>query len=281
VLQEPVIDLENWSINGGWIFKSDSKIHVYTNIGSAWRAPAVNELYSDGLHHGTASIEKGNAALKQERCFNFISTLVYRTKFIEADISAYSNYFKDFIYLMPGKQPELTIKGAFPVFYYQQSDALISGIDYKIKILIAKHIEWETKGMFLRGKNLSTKDWLVWMPSDRAQSTLTYIFNSGKKQKQTRIGINAEYITKQWRVPANSDYAPPPKGYFLLGADVSSTLLVKQQEIRIGINCSNGLNTIYRDYLDRFRYYTDAQGINIQFRLQIPFTLIHIKNNKL
>ncbi len=64
-----------------------------------------------------------------------------------------------------------------------------------------------------------------------------------------------------------------------MGADVSSTLLVKQQEIRIGINCSNGLNTIYRDYLDRFRYYTDAQGINIQFRMQIPLTLMRVKNN--
>jgi len=280
VLQEPVIDMANWSINGGWIFKPDSKLHVYTNAGSAWRAPAVNELYSDGLHHGTASIEKGNAALKQERCFNFISTLVYRTKFIEADISAYSNYFTDFIYLMPGKQPELTIKGAFPVFYYQQSDAIISGIDYKIKFLFAKHFEWETKGMFLRGKNLSTNDWLVWMPSDRVQSSLTYIFSSGKKQKHTRIGINAEYITKQWRVPANSDYAPPPKAYLLIGADVSTILLFKQQEIRIGISGTNILNTRYRDYLDRFRYYTDAQGMNIQFRLQIPLTLIRVKNNK-
>ena len=30
------------------------------NLGTAWRAPSVNELYSNGLHHGAAAIEYGN-----------------------------------------------------------------------------------------------------------------------------------------------------------------------------------------------------------------------------
>jgi iron complex outermembrane receptor protein len=277
VLQEPKLNFANWSLNGGWIYKINQSVRLYTNAGTAWRAPAVNELYSDGLHHGTASIEKGNAQLKQERCYNFISTIILRKKILEADISVYANYFKDFIYLMPGSQPELTIKGAFPVFYYRQSDALISGIDYKFKFNFGKHVEWETKGMFLRGRNLSENDWLVWMPSDRVQSAITYLIKTGKYQQQSRFTVSGEYITKQWRVPANSDYAAPPSGFFLLGADVSTSIRFNKQEINVGISGSNLLNTIYRDYLDRFRYYADAQGINLQFRLQVPFTIFSKK----
>jgi hypothetical protein len=30
------------------------------------------------------------------------------------------------------------------------------------------------------------------------------------------------------------------------------------------------LNTVYRDYTNRFRYFTDEAGINISARLKIP-----------
>jgi iron complex outermembrane receptor protein len=111
------------------------------------------------LHHGSASIEKGDEKIQQERCYSFITTGSFKNKRIEADITAYSNYFKGFIYLSPGTVPELTIKGAFPVFYYKQTNALISGIDYKINVEFIKNTFVQLKGMFLRGQDLTNKDW--------------------------------------------------------------------------------------------------------------------------
>ena len=37
------------------------------------------------------------------------------------------------------------------------------------------------------------------------------------------------------------------------------------------------MNTTYRDYMDRFRYFTDAIGRNYTLRIKIP---IQILNNK-
>jgi len=276
-LQSPFLKFKNVSVNTGWIYKPTHQLHFYTNLSTAWRAPAVNELYSNGLHHGSASIEKGDEKIKQERCYSFITTGSFKNKRIEADITAYSNYFKGFIYLSPGTEPELTIKGAFPVFYYKQTDALISGIDYKISVEFVKNTFVQLKGMFLRGQDLTNKDWIVWMPSDRLEASLTYKLKDTKHFKKTYASASFEYITKQWRIPQNSDYAAPPNAYYLVGFDIATKIKVKNQELGIGISGSNVTNKIYRDYLDRFRYYTNAVGTNIQFRLNVPFTVFDKK----
>lgn len=276
-LQSPYLKFKNLSVNTGWIYKPTHQLHFFTNLSTAWRVPAVNELYSNGLHHGSASIEKGDEKIEQERCYSFISTGSFKNKRIEADITVYSNYFKGFIYLSPGTVPELTIKGAFPVFYYKQTDALISGIDYKINVEFVKNTFVQVKGMFLRGQDLTNNDWLVWMPSDRVEASLTYKLKDTKRFKKTYASASFEYITKQWRIPQNSDYAAPPNSYYLVGFDVATKIKVKNQEIGIGISGSNVTNKIYRDYLDRFRYYTNAVGTNIQFRLNVPFTIFDKK----
>jgi iron complex outermembrane receptor protein len=116
------------------------------------------------------------------------------------------------------------------------------------------------------------------MPSDRVEASLTYKLKDSKGFKKTYASASFEYITKQWRIPQNSDYAEPPSSYYLVGFDVATKIKVKNQEIGIGISGSNVTNKIYRDYLDRFRYYTNAVGTNIQFRLNIPFTVFDKKD---
>ncbi|MCD6068408.1 MAG: TonB-dependent receptor [Bacteroidetes bacterium] len=278
VLQSPFLKWKNVSANSGANVKFSKDLNWLTNISTAWRAPAVNELYSNGLHHGTASIEKGDTNIRMERCYSFISTLSMRKKFLDADVSVYSNYFDGFIYLQPGSTPELTIKGAFPVFYYRQTDALISGLDYKFTARLHKQVSLQLKGMFIRSQDLTNNTWISLMPSDRAEASLKYSFRDSKLTKKTYIGTGLQYVNKQWRVPQNGDYAAAPEAYYLVGMDASTTLQLGKQEITIAISLSNLTNKKYRDYLDRLRYYSDAVGRNIQFRLNIPLIIYDKKN---
>jgi iron complex outermembrane receptor protein len=39
----------------------------------------------------------------------------------------------------------------------------------------------------------------------------------------------------------------------------------------LSLRVSNALNTAYRDYLNRFRYYADDQGRNISFKVAYNF----------
>src|SRR5690606_1725533 len=100
------------------------------NMGSTWRPPVVSELYSNGLHHGAAAVEIGNADLLPENAYSITAAIAYQTKQLSLKLSPYLNYINNFIYLSPGKQPTLTIRGAFPTFYYEQVNAQLKGIDF-------------------------------------------------------------------------------------------------------------------------------------------------------
>src|SRR3546814_19139143 len=55
-----------WRPAPGWDFRS--------NLGIAWRPPSINELYSNGLHHGPDSYEIGDSTLGGEHGYKWITT---------------------------------------------------------------------------------------------------------------------------------------------------------------------------------------------------------------
>ena len=60
---------------------------------------------------------------------------------------------------------------------------------------------------------------------------------------------------------------PPTEAYALIGFDVNYEFKAVGQNFKCGLTGSNIGNSSYRDYLNRFRYFTDEPGINISARL--------------
>ncbi len=276
----PIHIFQNTSGNFGVIYHKDSTLNLSLNLGTAWRSPSVNELYSFGLHHGAAAIEYGDNTLKLEQTYNAIFSLRYTpTKKLNIEISPYVHYINNFIYRQPGSAPVVTIHGTFPAFYYTQTDAILRGFDASMLYKLSTALEITGKASILRAWNKRENNWLILMPSDRYETELTYRFTKFKKIKSSYLSTSFLYVTKQWRVPENSDFVAPPPAYFLVNLHASVSFQVKNQNLEFGISVFNLLNTSYRDFLDRFRYFTDAMGRNISFRLKVPLN-IQFKNNK-
>lgn len=280
VLITPVHQFQNVSGTIGGIFKPDSIWNITYNFGTAWRTPGVNELYSEGLHHGAAAIEKGDTNLRAEKAFNNILSLRLSpgNKFV-AEVSAYYNYIKDFIYLKPTFPATLTIHGAFPTFQQTQTDASFKGIDASFTYKPVFSFEITAKASILRALNLTDKTWLMQVPSDRYETEITYNFKKTKLLSGSYISVGGQLVTKQWRVPENSDYVAPPYEYFLLNLESGFTVHLKKQTVVLGFGIRNILNTSYRDYMDRFRYYTDAMGRNYSVRIKVPFNISFKQKN--
>ena len=111
------------------------------------------------------------------------------------------------------------------------------------------------------------------MPSDRYSLDVKAFTSISKNVKEIYVQAGYQFITKQWRVPANTDFAAPPKEYGLLSAELGSSFKFGKQQINISITATNLLNEIYRDYLDRFRYFADSQGQNFTLRIKVPLTI--------
>lgn len=272
-LQSPRLFFSNMSYNLGGIFKPDSGLQITINGANGWRAPAVNELYSDGLHHGVGAIERGDKNLKTEYCNNVITGITIDRKKLRAELTAYGYWFRNYIYYNPSPTPELTIRGAFPVFNYVQNNARIVGADASLQYNIAAWFQVKARAMWVRGTNTETKEALVYMPADRYEGSFTLKLKDARFFKDTYLEPSFTWVDKQYRVPDSVDVAPPPPAYTLWGANAGTTLMAGKQPVIVTLSVSNALNTVYRDYLDRFRYYNDALGTNITLRLRLPIIM--------
>jgi iron complex outermembrane receptor protein len=253
----------------------DFKINM--SIALASRAPQVNELLSNGIHHGTATYEQGNINLQPERSFDIGTVIDFQNDEhnLSFNINLYRNQINGFIYQKPvPDSPVLTNAGAFPKLEYTQTDALLKGLDLAIMFKPFHQLEIASKYSMLRARDRINNDWIIYMPADRFQHSLTYTFKNTKSFENSYVSIDLQQVMNQSRVPSNKngkqDYKDPPPAYHLLALHASTKIMLIKQPIIFGLGVKNLLNARYRDYLNQFRYFTDEMGRNISFKITLP-----------
>ncbi|MDB5271761.1 MAG: TonB-dependent receptor [Chitinophagaceae bacterium] len=248
------------------------------NIGTAWRAPTVNELLSNGVHQSAVAYERGNANLTSERAYNFSTSLKYEGDRMTAELDVYNHYINGYIYLKPALSYIHTSRGAFPLFDYTQVNATLRGADVVFTYRLFDSLSFISKTSLLFAYNNTIHDYLQLVPANRFENTLKYNIGKIGKLDHFYISLTDLYMAKQNRVPANSDYTAPPAGYMLINADLGFAFPLGKQRMNISFSANNIFNIVYRDYMDRFRYFNDEPGRNFTLRVRLPFELFNKKN---
>jgi len=267
------LSFNSLSGTAGAIYRFPRLLRLRLNFGTAWRPPHVNELFSEGVHHGSASYEKGNPELTPERAFNTSLTAEFNNeKKLSATLTLYYNRIQNFIFAEPQEQPVLTIRGAFPAFEYKQADARIMGLDWSLDYEFVNQLHLESRGALLRSWNRRTEDYLIFMPPDRFQTGLRYEFRARDGAEEVPfVRLTMVNTLEQTRAPENIDYAPPPPGYTRFDLEAGATFVWGKQPFDVGVGVRNLFNVSYREYLNRFRYFVDEPGRNVSLRLRVPF----------
>jgi iron complex outermembrane recepter protein len=273
VIETPSYQFHNYAASLGTSAALSEKSTWNIMLSRTFRAPAVNELFSQGLHHGAAAIESGNANLAPEKAYNLSTGYKLSASRWSGEVNGYVNYIEDFIYLKPVQPPVLTIQGAFPAFAYEQTNAFLYGGDLSLAYALSKKTSAELKFSTLSGRDLNQQTDLIYMPPTRVEPALSYRFKNSGHLKEATFILSGTLVFRKENAPDDVDYLPPPAGYGLLHAQLHTKVKVAREWLTTGIKASNILNTVYRDYLDRFRYYHDAQGIAIQVFLKVPITI--------
>ena len=254
---------------------------ISRNLGSKWqvlaesslrqRPPEINEMYAFGLHQGVSGIEEGNLELDQETGLK--STLQLRGKVSEklhVDVRAYTHFFDGYIYLQPQQTFRLTIRGAFPVFTYEQCDARLLGGDAVIKYEISEHLNLESTWGYVYGMNTTENLPLNFMPPLNVQNNLGYEVPQWKNWRNVNLSVMHRYTAQQWNWDPSLDLIAPPQSYHLFDLHLGATLKGANFKPKFRVGFENIFNTSYRDYLNRQRYFADALGRN--------FTLSWVQN---
>ncbi len=262
----------------GIIYQFQPEWSININAGTGWRPPSVNELYSYGVHHGTAQFEIGDRNLMPERSYSIDATLKNRSEASTAEISLFVNRMNNFIFAFPSLQPTLTLRGIFPTMIYKQSNVLLYGIDASYDHQIIDDVRIGSSLSIVYGNDLQSNEPLYQMPADRIRLWIHYHLPLHFGLQEAYLELSGTGVAKQMRIPPNADYAPPPSGYSLVDLDYGGEFIMGPHLVRFNISVQNIFNSTYRDYLSRFRYFIDNPGRDIVVRVHIPFGKSSILN---
>ena len=271
------------------------RLRFLSNLAVSSRPPHVSELYSEGLHHGTASIEEGlmrkdgdvrteQSLIRDEVSKKWINSLQYTDEKWSVDFSLYYNDIDNYVYLRP-ESTRLTVRGYFPVFRYVQTDAVLMGSDAALKWKVSDRVSVSSKFSYIHAKDTQYDDVLIYIPPAQIENGVVLKFPGSGRLEDLFVGVSVPTTFRQARAPMAVspldvdeaaperlfDFAEAPDGYTLLNAKLGFSLPVRDHSLSITLTGENLLNTSYRNYMNRLRYYADDIGANYILRLSYNF----------
>ena len=265
-------DYHNFSGMVGISYQLGDGWEVAYNFGSISRNPEVNELYSNGLHQGVAGIEEGDPNLGKEISFKNTLSIKGAVKdklFFEGLF--YFQQIDNFIFLNPQDEVRLTIRGAFPVFKYEQTDARLIGFDLTATYKLTERLNITGKYSYLNGHDLSNDIPLVYMPPNNLYADFSYYIPKFEKLQNIEFQINSRLVFEQKNILPSQDFVAPPGSYYLIGLKASAEKQLSKLRLNMYVRVENLLNETYRDYLNRQRYFADDLGFNLIVGINISF----------
>ena len=132
---------------------------------------------------------------------------------------------------------------------------------------LGKVLRWTNQVSVLYHQNLETNGFFPLMPPPSLRSDLTFA-EGGWFPSQPEVTVGCVVYTHQAWAPVGEDPLAPPPGYALLNLMISKTW---HENHTFQLGAQNLLNTPYRNYLDRWRYFADQPGINVYVRYTFTF----------
>ena len=286
----------NFTFSAGINHEINEKLKVRTNIGTAWRPPQVNELYSFGKHTfnyeyglwryqlnkneiSTSQVIDNNIKkIKSERGIKWIGSLELSTPSTQLEMIGYVNFIKNYFFTRPAGITN-TIRGSFPYFIYDQTDAMYIGIDISHRLQLKKDLISTIDLAYVYAKDIVNKQFFVEIPPFNINHNIT------QKIKNFTFSLTNQWTAKQWLAPKDVDLyqlidnthflneqkifdlTPPTKGFFL----VHFSLGYELNRVSFLLKMKNIFNHSYRIYTDRLRYFADNSGRNISFSINCFF----------
>jgi iron complex outermembrane recepter protein len=283
-LTKPSFTYHNLSASVGFHKKMNNNWQLYTNVSFASRNPNPSELFSDGLHHSTGVIELGDLNLDKEQATKLSVTLQKKYDRFSFEINPYINKIQDYIFLKPVGF-ETTIRGAFPVWEYQQTNARLLGIDVQTHWDITNCWQHSFSLAYVNGKETSNNEPLIDMPPLNINNKIRF---SKKEWKNLILELKSEIIFQQNQYPDNNFYTkiiennefvdvlvdistPPPAYHLLHFYSEMQFNTFKKSTTTVAFSVQNIFDVSYRDYLNRQRFFADEIGRSFQIQLKFNY----------
>ncbi|WP_136480639.1 TonB-dependent receptor [Cognatitamlana onchidii] len=281
-LTNPIFDYHNISASIGAKYYLNRKSYIIGNYALASRPPNPSELFSDGLHHSAARFELGDLRFNKEVSNRISGSYNYSSSNFNFSGEVFYNQIDGFIFLRPFDLIS-TIRGPFPYWEYQQTNAEMFGVDINATYSFTNSWHIQNKTSFIKGYDLKNDLPLIDMPPFNTINQITY---NNTAWHNFSASLKSEWVAEQNEYPnfnfevedqltgemITIDISSPPPAYHLLHFySEASFSLSATTSLNIALGINNLLDTSYRNYLNQLRFFADDLGRNITLQLQLNY----------
>ncbi|MEX1138854.1 MAG: TonB-dependent receptor [Bacteroidota bacterium] len=253
----------------GVAIRVENDLALVGNIATGWRTPTPFELFADGVHEGTASYERGDAALMPERSRSIDVGLRYVSPDLVTQLTIYTNSIAHFIYSSPTGLVDSA--STFPVFQFSQADTRFQGLEASVNMQVAPSWQIRVSGDVVTARNNSTGEAIPLIPAHKLILESQIDAESWGPLEHLHGNVKIRLVAKQNRIAPTEARTP---GYALLDCSVGFQVPFGQNRLMVHLGVENILDRAYADHLNRFKAFALNPGRNITARVSLPFMVL-------
>jgi iron complex outermembrane recepter protein len=231
------------------------------NFARSFRAPSVEELFSDALHIGTGAYEIGDPQLEPEYSQGFDLAVRARAARVSAEVSLYANTVANFIHF--AERGDTVLDGSvWPVLAYVQSRAGFAGIEGQLEWVADRNLVLGVRGDLVRG-TLDGGTPVPFLPPARLGGSVRW------EGGRFGVGGGVRHAFAQERV--GLDEETPTPAYTLVDLDVGLRLNHGGRVHSLTLRADNLLDALYRDATSRIKDFAPNPGRNLALLYRVYF----------
>lgn len=245
------------------------------NLGRAFRAPGLFELFAFGPINGVPAVVRGNANLQEEAATTLDLSARWRSDRLEASLTLYQTDFSDYItYTDTG----LTAPNGQAILTYTQEDATLTGGD--LEIIWRPLPDWEMLAVSerVRGEFDGHAESLPLFPADSLRLRVTRRFAVLGPAQDVRFSVGARLVADKKAggpsepfmaldAPGSRYGTASTEGYATFDLDASARF----GDLRLSASVTNLTDEAYRDFLDIYKTIALSPGRDVRLALSWEF----------
>lgn len=239
-------------------------VSIGATIMKTFRAPGIEELFSDGPHLAVYSYEIGNAELESENGFGTELFAEYSSSRFKLNISLFQN--RIYGYLIPTNTGEKEwgsgAAGWLWIYKYTGSDVVMNGTEIRIETEILPRLNVQIDMSYVNGTVETGGKPLERMPPLNGKLALNYSFSP------LTFHLTTRYSGNQTRL---AEFEEPTDGYIVHDAGFYLNFMWWQLENLFVFEVENILNATYRDHLSRIKSVMPEPGRNMKFLYKLNY----------
>jgi iron complex outermembrane recepter protein len=249
-----------------------TRTSVAVSAARAFRAPTVEELFSNAFHEAAGTYDRGNASLQQEINQGVDAILRVQSSRVNGQLAGFYSTIQNFI--TPNIVKDTTIdsdEGAatVPLNQFSQSDATLKGVEGRIDAEVMPHLVLGAMGDMVRGELKDTGEPLPFMPAARLGASARW--DNGRYS----LGGDVHHGFEQNRVPASVTEDDPSAlatdAFTTLNLSAGVNLPLGDRVHAFTLRVDNVGNTKYRDATSRIKTFAFNPGRNVSVIYRVLF----------